>query len=122
MNCSGAGRDPRPPDATIWHEPEMLRTLTDLDIGEVYRTLQRHGYTQYQIGWLTGQSQPEVFGIIHGRQVLSVQVLRRIARGLGIPPPLVGLACDRCPIAGSPLPASRPATGDEGGAARMASR
>ena len=41
---------------------------------------------------MTGQSQPEVSAIMHGRRVMAYDVLVRIADGLGIPRGLMGLA------------------------------
>lgn len=70
----------------------MRAALARHDIGSVYRLLQAKGYSQNAIGALTGQSQPEVCGIRHGRQVRAYDVLARIAHGLGIPPGYLGLA------------------------------
>ncbi|MBI3688328.1 MAG: helix-turn-helix transcriptional regulator [Actinobacteria bacterium] len=70
----------------------MRAALARHDLSAVYRMLQQHGYGQNTIGALTGQSQPEVSGIIHGRQVRHYDLLARIAHGLGIPPGHLGLA------------------------------
>ncbi|MBI1759064.1 MAG: hypothetical protein HYR62_07550 [Actinobacteria bacterium] len=56
------------------------------DLSTVYRTLRQHRYGQNTIGALTGQSQPEVSGIIHGRQVRHYDLLARITHGPGVPP------------------------------------
>lgn len=70
--------------------------------------LQARGYSQREIGVLTGQSQPEVCGIVHGRQVRSYALLARIGAGLGVPPGYLGLAwctdsgCQRWPGEGEP--------------------
>ncbi|MBI3687018.1 MAG: helix-turn-helix transcriptional regulator [Actinobacteria bacterium] len=69
----------------VWDRPDMQAALAIRDIGRVYRPLQRLGHSQNTIGTLTGQSQPEVWGIIHGRRVQSYDVLLRIADGLGVP-------------------------------------
>ncbi|MGH3869456.1 MAG: helix-turn-helix domain-containing protein [Pseudonocardiaceae bacterium] len=62
----------------------MRAALAALDIGALYRLLNRLGVTQRQIAGLTGQTQSEVCEILKGRQVVNVHVLRRIADGLGI--------------------------------------
>lgn len=76
----------------IWDELDMRRALAVRDIGTVYRLLRRAGVSQRQIGQLTGQSQAEVSEIIKDRQVISYDVLERIADGLGIPRGYMGLA------------------------------
>lgn len=84
----------------------MRDALAGHDIGTVYRLLQAQGYSQNAIGALTGQSQPEVCGIRHGRRVRSYDVLVRIAKGLGVPPGYLGLAwCDHDEIGSSPCTA-----------------
>ena len=64
---------------------EVRAAVTALDIGALFRLLQRLGVTQRKIAELTGQSQSEVCAILKGRKVLNVPVLRRIADGFGIP-------------------------------------
>jgi hypothetical protein len=76
----------------VWGEPEMRIALAARDISTVYRRLRVYGVTQRQIGQLTGQSQSEVCEIIQGRQVMSYDVLVRIADGLGMPRGYLGLA------------------------------
>ncbi|MCP2306111.1 helix-turn-helix domain-containing protein [Actinokineospora globicatena] len=80
------------PDPAIWDHPVMRSALAERDIVTVYRTLKRHGVSQRRIAHLTGQAQPEVSAIARGRQVLTYDVLARIADGLGIPRGLMGLA------------------------------
>ncbi|MGB6161279.1 MAG: hypothetical protein WCF33_08665 [Pseudonocardiaceae bacterium] len=64
---------------------EVRAAVDALDIGALFRLLQRLGVTQRQIADLTGQSQSEVSAIVKkGRQVSNVFVLRRIADGIGI--------------------------------------
>ncbi|MGH3868694.1 MAG: helix-turn-helix domain-containing protein [Pseudonocardiaceae bacterium] len=63
---------------------EVRAALGALDIGALYRLVNRLGVTQRQIAELTDQSQSEVCEILQGRQVVNVHVLRRIADGLGI--------------------------------------
>ncbi len=50
------------------------------------------GLSQRQIARLTGQSQSQVSEILAGRQVISYQVLARIAEGLGVPREWMGLS------------------------------
>ncbi|PPK64469.1 hypothetical protein CLV40_11933 [Actinokineospora auranticolor] len=70
----------------------MRAALADRDIVEVYRLLGRLGMSQRHIGVLTGQAQPEISAIARGRQVVTYDVLSRIADGLGIPRGYMGLA------------------------------
>jgi predicted XRE-type DNA-binding protein len=106
MNCLPAAGDELP-DPEIWHELRVRQALEEADFGAVFRELQRYGYSQARIGHLTGHTQPEVSAIIHGRRVHAFSVVRRIGRGLGIPPALLGLACDGCPQAQVPTRAHR---------------
>ena len=83
----------------------MVRAaLAAHDISTVYRLLQAAGYSQKQIAAWTGQSQPEVSAILHGRRVISYAVLARIADGLGIPRGYLGLSWCGCPSAGPRWP------------------
>jgi transcriptional regulator with XRE-family HTH domain len=68
-------------------DDEMVRAaLAARDVGTVYRLLQRIGVTQRRIAGLTAQSQSEVNEILRkGRRVRDVEVLERIADGLGVP-------------------------------------
>jgi transcriptional regulator with XRE-family HTH domain len=79
-------------EPTEWDRPEMRAALAARDITRVYRLLQRIGFSQQRIAALTGQSQPEVSAIIHGRKVMAYDVLARIADGLGVPRGYMGLA------------------------------
>ncbi|MGH3913599.1 MAG: helix-turn-helix domain-containing protein, partial [Pseudonocardiaceae bacterium] len=66
--------------------------LAERDIGAVYGILYRSGVPQREIARRTGQSQSEVSEIMHGdRRVRDVEVLERIADGLGVPRPLLRL-------------------------------
>jgi hypothetical protein len=89
------------PDPAVWDDPPMRQALTDQDITTVYRLLSRLGYSQQHIAALTGQSQPEVSSIIHGRKVMAYDVLARIADGLGIPRGYLGLSWCTCHTAGA---------------------
>jgi len=99
----------------MWEEPEMRLAWARRDITRVYRTLQRYGYAQQRIAALTGQSQPEVSSIIHGRKVMAYDLIERIAVGLGVPRGYAGLsycgqdtAHDHAAVAAAP---DRPVTG-----------
>jgi transcriptional regulator with XRE-family HTH domain len=74
----------------------MRRALAAQDITTVYRLLCQQGFSQQHIAALTGQSQPEVSSIIHGRKVMAYDVLARIADGLGIPRGYLGLSWCTC--------------------------
>jgi transcriptional regulator with XRE-family HTH domain len=79
----------------VWQRKDMRRYLAARDIGSVYRLLQQHGVSQRAIAARTGQSQSEISEIIAGfRQVISYDLLERIAVGLGIPRGWMGLAYD----------------------------
>ncbi|GAA2960970.1 helix-turn-helix domain-containing protein [Actinokineospora diospyrosa] len=80
------------PDPAIWELPAMRTALARRDITAVYRLLKRHGVSQRRIAHLTGQAQPEISVIARGRQVMSYDVLDRIADGMGIPRGHMGLA------------------------------
>lgn len=79
--------------APLWYtRPEARGALAERDIGAVYGMLYRSGVPQREIARRTGQCQSEVSEIMHGiRQVRDVQVLERIADGLGVPWPLLRL-------------------------------
>ena len=79
-------------DPATWGPPEMRAVLAVRDITGLYRLLQRYGFSQQRIAAMTGQSQPEVSAIMHGRKVMAYDVLVRIADGLGVPRGLMGLA------------------------------
>jgi transcriptional regulator with XRE-family HTH domain len=83
-------------DPEVWEEPPMRLALAVRDITTVYRLLQKLGYSQQRIAAMTGQSQPEVSSIIHGRKVMAYDVLSRICNGLGPPRGYMGLASCSC--------------------------
>jgi transcriptional regulator with XRE-family HTH domain len=70
----------------------MLAALGTRDIATVFRQLQRLGLTQRRIADRTGQAQSEISEIISGRQVVTYDVLVRIADRLGTPRGYLGLA------------------------------
>ena len=87
---------PEKPDPATWDWPEMQMAVVARDFTKVFRLLQRIGYPQQRIGALTGQSQPEVSAIIHGRKVMAYDVLLRVVDGLGIPRGMAGLSSCYC--------------------------
>lgn len=87
-------QSPRP--NVNWYRPELLAAIVARDFTTVYRQLQKIGFTQQRIGEHTKQSQPEISAIIHGRKIISYDVIRRIVRALGIPPCLAGVGTCCC--------------------------
>lgn len=81
-------------DPALWRRTDMRAALAARDISGVFKLLQRMGVSQRHIAALTGQSQSEISEILAGRQVVSYDVLTRIADGLGIPRGTLGLAYD----------------------------
>jgi transcriptional regulator with XRE-family HTH domain len=78
-----------------WFEqPEARRALNARDVGAVYRLLQRAGVSQREIARRTGQGQSEVSEIVQGRRVRDVELLERIADGLGVPRSYLRLSGD----------------------------
>lgn len=96
MNTTDSAEYRRRPDPREWWRPEMRVAWAGQDVTRAYRLLQKIGYSQHHLAALTGQAQPEVSAIIHGKRlVLGYDVLRRITIGLGVPLGLAGLAyCD----------------------------
>ena len=72
-------------DPAVWERPDMRYCLARRDIAGVYRLLQRVGVSQRAIAALTGQAQSEISEILGGRQVVSYDLLVRIADGLRRP-------------------------------------
>ena len=81
-------------DSSMWRRADMRAALAARDIAAVFRLLQRVGVSQRRIAALTGQSQSEISEILAGRQVVSYDVLTRIADGLGVARGSLGLAYD----------------------------
>ena len=107
---------PKPPpvvDPTWWTLPEVRSILAGRDITGLFKWLQkRQGWSQQQIGSLTGQSQPEVSAILHGRRITAYDVMVRVADGLHVPRLLMGLgSCLACDA--HAMPAAGRAGGDE---------
>lgn len=82
---------PRLGAVSMWQRPDMRDALARRDIGAAYRIMGRHGISQRKIAAATGQSQSEVSEILSGWQVVSYDVLARIAEGLGLAPERLGL-------------------------------
>jgi transcriptional regulator with XRE-family HTH domain len=78
----------------LWSDPDLAAALASRDIAQIFRYLQKRGFSQRRIAALTGQSQSEISEILCGRTVTSYPVLERIVVGLGIPRGRLGLAYD----------------------------
>jgi len=90
---SAAAVPPAPPvDPRLFDSPEMRRILADRDVGGLFRAVKATGVSYRTIAALVGMSQSEVSEIIGGRQVLSYDLLVRIAQGLGVPRERMGLS------------------------------
>ncbi|MGH3857319.1 MAG: helix-turn-helix domain-containing protein [Pseudonocardiaceae bacterium] len=89
-----------PIDPEFFDEDEVRAALAARDIGALYGLLRRIGVSQRRIAELTGQSQSEVSEILHGRQVLNIRLLERIADGFGMSRKRMGLSyCEDTPPA-----------------------
>lgn len=98
MNALEHGDWKAKPNPREWHRPVMRAALGLHDVSKVYRLLQRTGFSQGHIGFLTEQSQPEVSALVNGRRLVSrYDVLKRIFDGLGVPRGLVGMSSSCCP-------------------------
>jgi transcriptional regulator with XRE-family HTH domain len=88
----GRGR----PHPRIWYEPVVLQAVLARDFTRVHQLLQKRGFSQQRIAALTGQSQPEVSAVIHGRKIMAYDVISRVVDGLGIPRGLAGVCFCWC--------------------------
>lgn len=83
------GRSAQMPEipGSIWRRPDMLAALQARDIATAFRLIRQYaGLSQTTIGSMTGMSQGKVSGIMGGnQQVTALEVLERIADGLGFP-------------------------------------
>lgn len=79
--------------ADLWDREKARRALTDRDFSAVIKYFRQYtGASQTTVGALVGLSQSDVSEIERGlRQVQSVDVVTRIAEGLGIPLSRLGL-------------------------------
>lgn len=76
----------RLPD-TVWQRPDMRAALRSRDIGELLHIVRRNaGASQIRLSAATGFSQGRISEIMRGaRQVTRLDVLERVAAGLGMP-------------------------------------
>jgi transcriptional regulator with XRE-family HTH domain len=84
---------PTPPPG-LWDRPDMAHALTNRDIGEVIRIYRRWtGASQTDVGMAIGIPQPHVSEIERGtRRVTTIELIERVADGLGVPRKMLGLA------------------------------
>jgi hypothetical protein len=80
------------PCPELWDRPVARAALAGHDMAGVFSVLRAEGFSQHQIGVLTGQRQPEISAILAGRRVIAYPVLSRIADGLAVPRGLMGLS------------------------------
>jgi len=105
-----------PPDLgpEWWTAPDLRPSLAVRDIGALFWWLNRRGWSQTMIGARTGQSQPEVSAIMHGRQVQAYSVVVGVADGLGIPRGYFGLShCVECSGSAGGEPQGEDGEGDD---------
>jgi transcriptional regulator with XRE-family HTH domain len=87
-------------DPQVSDNMDLRRAFAARDVSRLYQLLvDTWGYSQRQIAQLTRQTQSEVSEILKGRQVLSYDLLARIADGFGVPRGWMGLAYDESTIA-----------------------
>jgi transcriptional regulator with XRE-family HTH domain len=87
-------------DPRVSENMDLRRAFAARDVSRLYQLLvDTLGYSQRHIARLTGQAQSEVSEILKGRQVLSYDLLVRIADGFGVPRGWLGLAYDESTIA-----------------------
>ncbi len=81
-----------PIDPAMWTRPDLQPLLVAHDFGALFRMLGEVGIGQRQIARLTGRSQPNISEIVHGRQVVSYDVLVALTKSLAIPLERMGLS------------------------------
>lgn len=85
--------DPRWWDTALFDGRPVSESLAERDVSSVLRFLRTRGFSRSRLAALTGLSETRVRQISQGRQrVTSYEVLERIADGLSIPRPRLGLA------------------------------
>lgn len=85
--------DPRWWDTTTFDGKPVSDYLAKRDVSAVLRFLRTRGFSRARLAALTGLSETRVRQISQGRQrVTSFEVLERVADGLNIPRPHLGLA------------------------------
>jgi transcriptional regulator with XRE-family HTH domain len=75
-----------------WTSATVRHILMTHDIAALFRLMRSSGWTQRAIADRVGMRQGDVSDILHGRKVMSVTLLERIAEALYIPRGLMGLA------------------------------
>jgi len=82
-----SGLEPIRVDPAFWRRVDVSNALGQRDIGALFRLVRRHaGASQHRIGTAVDIQQGTVSAIMRGdRVVTSIDVLERIADGLGIP-------------------------------------
>ena len=86
----------RRPSAAELCAPQMRAALAVRNWPEIYRQLQKYGFSQAAIGAMTGQPQPQVSAIVHGRKMMAYDTMRRAAIGLRIPLHMLGMSSECC--------------------------
>ncbi|SEG94848.1 Helix-turn-helix domain-containing protein [Actinacidiphila yanglinensis] len=98
--------------AGLWDQDTVRPALEQRDVAVLFKHFRKYaGASQTAVGALVGLAQSDVSAIERGlRQVQSLEVLTRIADGLGIPPDLMGLAAagSATAAAGPPIPRTVP--------------
>ncbi|HET8682721.1 MAG TPA: helix-turn-helix domain-containing protein [Micromonosporaceae bacterium] len=81
------GCDPLQIDASFWQRDDVVHALSGRDIGTLFRLVRRYaGASQHRIGTAVGIQQGTISAIMRGdRAITSIDVLERIADGLGVP-------------------------------------
>lgn len=74
-----------------WYQPKYAAMLATRDVRGIFNALKEEGWSQRRISDVTGMRQGEVSAVVHGRRVISVNVLERIAESLNIPLGRMGL-------------------------------
>jgi transcriptional regulator with XRE-family HTH domain len=101
------GQAPTPPP-DLWKRPDMAQALADRDVGTALRIFRRWtGASQTDVGMMIGIPQSHVSDIERGaRRVTTIELMERIADGLGLPRTMLGLASSDDPeTAAAPGPA-----------------
>ena len=102
----------------VWAKDEMRQACARRDVASVYRILNAAGVSQRRLAAVTGQAQSDISEIMRrGRIVSHVDVLERIADGLGTPRGWWGLAHDfraAYPAAADAATDTRPPADPEG--------
>jgi transcriptional regulator with XRE-family HTH domain len=95
-------RAPEPVPQEFFESPRARAAMAARDVHTVFAVLGSMGVSQRRIAALAGQSQSEISEIRSGRRVKSVDVIERIADGLGTPRGWWGLAHTHGAVAPQP--------------------